>query len=48
MKTKGDKRIFDLNCEKSYYLPNSNIKVEEHNPIELEKLWKTIDNLSSF
>lgn len=41
-------RIKELGCENSYYIPNTNIKVEEHNPVELEKLWSNIENLNSF
>ena len=48
MKEKLNKRTYSIACEKSYYIPNTNIKVEEHNPSELEKLWSTIDPLNSF
>jgi low affinity Fe/Cu permease len=48
MKTALNEKIRSLTCEKSYYIPNTNIKIEEHNPMELEKLWANIENLSSF
>jgi len=48
MKNNGCKRIMDINCEKTYYIPNTKIRVEEHDPVALEKLWDKIDNLNSF
>ncbi len=46
MKTNSNKRICAVHCEKSYFIPNTNIKVEEHNPLELEKLWNKLDTLN--
>ena len=48
MKTNSGTRIMNITCEKSYYIPNTKIKVEEHNPMEIEKLWDKIDTLNSF
>lgn len=48
MTSQNNTKIIDLTCEKSYYLPNTNIRVDEHNPVELEKLWSKIDGLNSF
>lgn len=48
MKKSSATPIREIACEKSYYLPNTNIRIDEINPQEIERLWEKLNKMYSF
>lgn len=38
----------NITNKKTYYLPESNIRIEETSPDEIEKLWNKLNKIHSF